>query len=48
MQDVRVGGRLAGHAAKAGTNPPGAGGLYPSDACGLIVLQWCRRFSMMI
>ena len=28
----------AGHAAKAGTNTSGAGGLYPSDACGLIVL----------
>ena len=25
----------AGHAAKAGTNTSGAGGLYPSDACGL-------------
>jgi hypothetical protein len=29
----------AGHAAKAGTNTSGAGGLYPSDACGLIVLN---------
>jgi hypothetical protein len=28
----------AGHAAKAGTDTSGAGGLYPSDACGLIVL----------
>ena len=28
----------AGHAAKAGTNTSGAGGLYPSDACGLTVL----------
>ena len=39
MQDVRVGGApggagrrsAAGHAAKAGTNTSGAGGLYPSD-----------------
>jgi hypothetical protein len=28
----------AGHAAKAGMNTSGAGGLYPSEACGLIVL----------
>ncbi len=28
----------AGHAAKAGTNTSGAGGLYPNDACGLIVV----------
>jgi len=27
----------AGHAAKAGTNTSGAGGLYPSDACGLTI-----------
>ena len=26
------------HAAKAGTNTSGAGGLYPSEACGLIAL----------
>jgi ABC-type uncharacterized transport system substrate-binding protein len=29
---------LALVAAKAGTNTSGAGGLYPSDACGLTVL----------
>jgi len=28
----------AGHAANAGTNTSGAGGLYPIEACGLIVL----------
>ena len=28
----------AGHAANAGTNTSGAGGLYPSEACGLIAL----------
>jgi hypothetical protein len=28
----------AGHAAKVGMNTCGAGGLYPSEACGLIVL----------
>ena len=51
MQDVRVGGApggagrrsAAGHAAKAGTNTSGAGGLYPSDACGLIVLYNTTR-----
>jgi hypothetical protein len=31
-------GSAAGHAAKAGTNTSGAGGLNPSEACGLIVL----------
>src|SRR5262245_39739530 len=41
----------AGHAANAGTNTSGAGGLYPIEAWGLIVLQWrrirpvCRRAS---
>jgi hypothetical protein len=29
-----------GHAAKAETNSSGAGGLYPSDACGLILSEW--------
>ena len=31
-----------GHAAKAGTNTSGAGGLWPSEAWGLIVLWWRR------
>jgi hypothetical protein len=29
-------------------NTSGAGGLYPSEACGLIVLWWRRQLSMMI
>jgi len=29
----------AGHAANAGTNTSGAGGLYPIEAWGLIVLN---------
>ena len=29
----------AGHAANAGTNASGAGGLYPIEAWGLIVLR---------
>jgi hypothetical protein len=32
----------------AGTNTCGAGGLYPSDGCGLIVSSLCGQLSMII
>ncbi len=38
----------AGQAAKAGTNTSGAGGLWPSEACGRTVLSCRLQLSMMI
>src|SRR5262249_7013525 len=41
-----VGVSAAGHAANAGTNTSGVGGLYSIEAWDLIVLWWRRQLSM--